>query len=108
MDNPNMDRGKPPLRRMSREAASAGLHLQGNDSKWDWETLGAVTESLTWVWWLFEGLPIKRLRYSAPTRTTNLCVLFEVFAMPDVENCFPALTLARAARYMTARRSIPR
>lgn len=72
VDNPNMDRGKPPLRRMSREAASAGLHLQGNDSKWDWETLGAVTESLTWVWWLFEGLPIKRLRYSAPTRTTKL------------------------------------
>lgn len=63
VSNPNMDRGKPPLRWMYREAQSAGLRLKDTDLKLEWATLGVINESLTWVWQLFECFPIKQLSY---------------------------------------------
>ena len=74
--NPNMDRGKPPLRWMYREAQSAGLRLKDTDLKLEWATLGVINESLTWVWQLFECFPIKQLSYKDAESTTISCVIF--------------------------------
>lgn len=81
VSNPNMDRGKPPLRWMYREAQSAGLRLKDTDLKLEWATLGVINESLTWVWQLFECFPIKQLSYKDAESTMTSCVIFHSYTI---------------------------
>jgi hypothetical protein len=55
---------------MSYEAISSGLQMQTTKVDWDWNNLGEVKESLTWVWHIFEWLPIPRLSYEDALSTT--------------------------------------
>ena len=63
--NPTLDRTRPPLRWMVFEAESMGLRL--NTFERDLETAEyiEVHESLTFIWWLLELLPLKRLSYKS-------------------------------------------
>ncbi|KAI0311851.1 hypothetical protein OF83DRAFT_1287291 [Amylostereum chailletii] len=63
VENPDMDRARPPLRWMCFEAAAAGLRLHPIQRELKPGEKNEVRESLTWVWWLLELLPLKRLSY---------------------------------------------
>ena len=64
LDNPTLDRTRPPLKWMAFEATSFGLRLNPFKRNLKGEELIKVNESLTWGWWPFEILPFKRLSYA--------------------------------------------
>ncbi|KAJ6589856.1 hypothetical protein DFH09DRAFT_217728 [Mycena vulgaris] len=63
--NDKLDNAAVPVLWMGNEAQHAGLKLEASPVEWKWEQLetSQPTESLTWVWRLFELLPIKHLSY---------------------------------------------
>ena len=70
VDNPTLDRTRPPLRWMAFEAASFGLHLNQFDRDLKSEEYISVNESLTFAWWLLELFPLKRLSYKSKATTS--------------------------------------
>ncbi|KAI0312153.1 hypothetical protein OF83DRAFT_1166078 [Amylostereum chailletii] len=65
VENPAMDRTRPPLRWMAFEAAAEGLHLSTIDRNLTPDEKIDVHESLVWYWWVLEVLPVKRLSYKS-------------------------------------------
>ncbi|KZP27354.1 hypothetical protein FIBSPDRAFT_730839, partial [Athelia psychrophila] len=59
-----------PLLWMCYEAISCGLKMKLYNAKWKWDELGAVNESLTGVWKLFEYMPFTRLSYKTHEEMT--------------------------------------
>ncbi|ETW76212.1 hypothetical protein HETIRDRAFT_329764 [Heterobasidion irregulare TC 32-1] len=65
-ENKDLNQAAIPLLWMENEARAAGLGLKRrNEIAWDWKKLreSKPTESLKWLWWVMEYLPIKRLTY---------------------------------------------
>lgn len=61
-ENPALDRGAEPLIWMMEEAKRAGLNLEPHNVQV--EIKGAeITESLEWLWWALEWLPLSRTSY---------------------------------------------
>ncbi|KAF7794825.1 hypothetical protein EIP86_005967 [Pleurotus ostreatoroseus] len=72
----NHNQFSPPLAWMFMEASSMGLHLSTDyqtEYKFSWTN--PQTESLKWLWWSLEYLPLSRLSYGnteeAETRTNH-------------------------------------
>ncbi|KAF7972140.1 hypothetical protein HWV62_18876 [Athelia sp. TMB] len=70
VSNPDMQRSSAPLLWMCYEAMSCGLKMTLHSVIWKWEELGALHESLTGVWKVFEYIPFKRLTYKNASPTT--------------------------------------
>jgi len=68
--NVNLDLGRTPGLWMMSEAINSGALLRPKKVEWDWQNLGAVKESLTGFWHLFEWVPFRRLSYENSTSTT--------------------------------------
>ena len=68
VENPAMDRARPPLRWMVFEAEAAGLRTARFERELLFYEHINIIESLTWPWLLFESCPIKRLTF---TRNEN-------------------------------------
>lgn len=62
--NKDLDRRTAPLRWMVYEALVAGLRMDVVEG-WtkEKEPNFEFHESLTWIWWILEFLPLKRLTY---------------------------------------------
>ncbi|EMD32005.1 hypothetical protein CERSUDRAFT_162065 [Gelatoporia subvermispora B] len=71
IENEAMDRKAAPLRWMVFEAVPRGLrlHMLNEDSKDLVVPPTEVHESLTWIWWFLEVLPMKRLSYKGKDLT---------------------------------------
>ncbi|KAH7924732.1 hypothetical protein BV22DRAFT_1129559 [Leucogyrophana mollusca] len=70
--NTQLNNAAVPVLWMGREAMIAGLKLYPSKVIWDWDELRETkpTESLTWVWRVFEMFPFKRLSYTGRKDTT--------------------------------------
>ena len=64
VENPAMDRSRPPLRWMVLEAQMAGLRTSSFQGALSSKDLVEIKESLTGGWWPLEIIPFKRLTYS--------------------------------------------
>ena len=58
----------PALRWMTYEAIQHGLRMMPYEGKW---SVIKRKESLTWIWKVFEYLPLRRLTYADETSTTR-------------------------------------
>jgi len=67
-ENLSLNLASMPLTWMEGEAIAAGLllHSRPFDKCWNVETFrrDVIDNSLSWWWWTFEVLPIKRLTYT--------------------------------------------
>jgi hypothetical protein len=70
-DNTKLNNATVPVLWMGNEALFAGLKLSESRVEWNWEELQKTTptESLKYIWHLFELLPIKRLSYDKQGNT---------------------------------------
>lgn len=70
--NTELNNAAVPVLWMGNEAMVAGLKLGQSRVVWDWDKLRETwpTESLSFVWRLFEILPFKRLSYVDDKRVT--------------------------------------
>ena len=64
MQNPGMDRGRPPLRWMVLQARALGLRTKLFERELSRHEQINVIESLTFVWWPLEVLPLHRLTFT--------------------------------------------
>ena len=63
MDNPGMDRSRPPLRWMVLQAVALGLRTEPFERELSPHEQINIIESLTWFWWLLEFFFFLRLTY---------------------------------------------
>jgi hypothetical protein len=64
VENTGMDRSRPPLRRMVREAGTVGLRTARFERELSSDQQIEIKESLTGIWWFLEILPFKRLTFT--------------------------------------------
>ncbi|KAF8901488.1 WD40-repeat-containing domain protein [Gymnopilus junonius] len=64
VENPAMNRSRPPLRWMVFEAEAVGLRTAGFKGELSSLEMIEIKESLTWHWWPLEVLPLRRLTFT--------------------------------------------